>query len=103
MEAWGFRYLSCLTWCKPNFGMGNYFRGQTEQILFGVKGSLPLLRKDVGTWFQWPRGPKGHSSKPKDFFDLIETCSPGPRLELFARGPRDGWTVWGAEAVDAAD
>ena len=97
LEAWGFRYITALTWCKPHFGMGNYFRGQTEHVLFGVRGSLPLRRKDVGTWFAAAR-PAGHSSKPSELAALVESCSPGPYLEMFARAPRDGWTVWGAEA-----
>ncbi|MDA2925931.1 MT-A70 family methyltransferase [Acidobacteria bacterium AH-259-G07] len=97
LEEWGFRYITCLTWCKPSFGMGNYFRSQTEHILFGVKGSQPLKRKDVGTWFQAPRGPDGHSSKPVEFYKLVESCSPGPYLEMFARSPRASWTSWGAE------
>lgn len=97
LERWGFRYITTLTWCKPSIGMGNYFRGSTEQILFGVKGSQPLKRNDVGTWFQAPRGPNGHSSKPSEIYSLIESCSPGPYLEMFARSERDGWTPWGAE------
>ncbi len=96
LQAWGFRYITALTWCKPHFGMGNYFRGQTEQVLFGVRGSLPLLRNNVGTWFEAPRGAR-HSSKPDDFYELVETCSPGPWLEMFAREPRMGWVSWGAE------
>ena len=98
LEKWGFRYITTLTWCKPSFGMGNYFRGQTEQILFGVKGSQPLKRKDVGTCFQAPRGLNGHSSKPTEIYDLVESCSPGPYLEMFARSCRPDWTAWGAEA-----
>jgi len=98
LEAWGFRYITCLTWVKPTYGLGNYFRGQTEHVLFGVKGSQALLRKDAGTAFQAPRGPNGHSSKPGAFYDLVESCSPGPFLEVFARGGRDKWTSWGAEA-----
>ncbi len=98
LDAWGFRYITCLTWCKPSIGMGNYFRGSTEQVLFGVKGSQPLTRKDAGTWFSAKRGPDGHSSKPAEFYQLVESCSPGPYLEMFARGPRKGWSVWGAEA-----
>jgi len=98
LERWGFRYITAITWCKPSIGMGNYFRGSTEQILFGVKGSQPLRRKDVGTWFQAPRGPNGHSSKPVSFYDLVESCSPGPYLEIFARSGRSDWTSWGAEA-----
>lgn len=101
MEKWGFRYITALTWCKPSFGMGNYFRGSTEHVLFGVRGSQQLKRKDVGTWFSAPRGPKGHSSKPVEFYSLVESCSPGPYLEMFARSDREGWVSWGAE-VDAA-
>lgn len=96
LEAWGFRYITALTWCKPSFGMGNYFRGQTEHVLFGVRGSLPLLRKDAGTWFAAPRG-KEHSSKPEQFYGLVERCSPGPWMEIFQREPRPGWIGWGAE------
>ncbi|MBN2296638.1 MAG: hypothetical protein JXM70_29690 [Pirellulales bacterium] len=95
LERWGFRYVTALTWCKPSFGMGNYFRGSTEHILFGVKGSQPLKRKDVGTWFQAPRGPLGHISKPVEFYDLVESCSPGPYLEMFSRSKRAGWSAWG--------
>lgn len=98
LERWGFRYVTCVTWAKPSFGMGNYFRGQTEHVLFGVRGSLSLKRRDVGTAFFAPRGPRGHSSKPVEFYDLVESCSPGPYLEMFARGGRDDWTSWGAEA-----
>lgn len=101
IEAWGFRYITCLTWCKPSFGMGNYFRGQTEQVLFAVRGSQPLKRKDVGTWFAAPRGAGGHSSKPAWFYDLVQSCSPGPYLEMFARETRPGWSAWGAELADA--
>jgi N6-adenosine-specific RNA methylase IME4 len=95
LDAWGFRYVTCITWCKPSIGMGNYFRGSTEQILFAVKGSQQLKRKDVGTWFSAPRGPNGHSSKPTEFYSLVESCSPGPMLEMFSRSSRPGWSVWG--------
>lgn len=95
MERWGFRYVTTLTWVKPQPGLGNYYRGQTEHVLFGVLGSQPLLRKDVGTVFHAPRGPAGHSGKPVKFLELVESCSPGPYLELFARGERPGWVTWG--------
>jgi N6-adenosine-specific RNA methylase IME4 len=95
LQQWGFRYVTCLTWVKPSFGMGNYFRGQTEHVLFGVRGSQPLKRRDVGTVFSAPRGPNGHSSKPVAFYDLVESCSPGPYVELFSRQQREGWTMWG--------
>ena len=100
MEKWGFRYITCLTWVKPTFGMGNYFRGQTEHVLFGVKGSLPLKRKDVGTVFNGDRGPGGHSSKPVGFLPLVESCSPGPYLEMFSRSSRDGWVAFGEGNVE---
>ena len=96
LEAWGFRYVTCLTWCKPNIGMGNYFRGSTEHVLFGVRGSLGLLQKNIGTWFQAERGDQ-HSDKPGEFFELVEKCSPGPWLEMFSRRQRGGWAQWGAE------
>jgi len=96
LEAWGFRYITCLTWCKPSIGMGNYYRGSTEQVLFGVKGSQGLKRKDVGTWFAAPRGGQ-HSAKPNEFYQLLETCSPGPYLDVFARQELEGWTTWGGE------
>jgi N6-adenosine-specific RNA methylase IME4 len=97
LELWGFRYVTALAWVKPTYGMGNYFRGQHEQVLFGVRGSLPLLRNDVGTVLKADR-PGKHSSKPPEFYDLVESCSPGPWLELFARRQRLGWINWGAEA-----
>ncbi|MEW8193919.1 MAG: MT-A70 family methyltransferase [Candidatus Thiodiazotropha sp.] len=95
LSEWGFRYITAITWVKPHYGMGNYFRGQTEHILFGVKGSLPLLRKDQGTVFHADRGPNGHSSKPVELYDIIESCSPGPYLEMFSRTDRHDWTHWG--------
>jgi N6-adenosine-specific RNA methylase IME4 len=93
LETWGFRYVTCLTWCKPSIGMGNYFRGSTEHILFGVKGSQPLKVNDVGTWFAWPRGEE-HSDKPDAFYEAVESWSPGPFLDVFGRKARDGWRVW---------
>ena len=94
MEAWGFLYVTCLTWVKPSVGIGNYFRGSTEQILFGVKGSIPIKRHDVGTHFNAPRG-KGHSAKPDEFYTLVESCSYGPYIDIFGRKEREGWSVWG--------
>ena len=96
-EAWGFRPVTLLTWCKPSIGVGNYFRNSTEHIIFGVKGSLALKNKSTGTWFEWGDGKREHSEKPLESYSLIEACSPGPYLEMFARSKRDGWTSWGAE------
>ena len=99
LDRWGFRYVTALTWVKPHFGMGNYFRGQTEHVLFGVRGSQPLRRRDAGTVLHAPRGPNGHSSKPPEFYDLVESCSPGPYLEMFARSGRGGWVSWGEDGL----
>lgn len=96
LEAWGFRYITCITWVKPSFGMGNYYRGSTEHVLFGVRGSLPLERRDLGTHFDAKR-PGKHSAKPAEFYEMVESASPGPWLEMFARSERPGWKVWGAE------
>lgn len=94
IDAWGFRYITCLTWVKPYFGMGNYFRGSTEQVLFAIKGSQGLKRHDVGTHFEAPRGDR-HSAKPDEFYTLVESCSYGPFIDVFGRKDRPGWSVWG--------
>lgn len=94
LDAWGFRYITCLTWVKPSIGMGNYFRGDTEQVLFGVKGSQMLKRRDVGTHFEAPRGER-HSAKPDKFYELVESCSYAPYIDIFGRKGRPGWAVWG--------
>lgn len=96
IDAWGFTYKTVLTWCKPQIGMGNWFRNATEHVLFGVKGKLPTQRNDVSTWFVADR--TRHSAKPESFYDLVESCSPGPYLEMFARRRRLGWHTWGNEA-----
>lgn len=96
LGAWGFTYKTCLTWVKPQLGLGNYFRNATEHVLFAIKGSLPTLRKDVPTWFQAKR--RRHSAKPELFYDIVERSSPGPYLEMFARRRRFNWDVWGDEA-----
>jgi N6-adenosine-specific RNA methylase IME4 len=75
IEKWDFRYVTCLTWCKPSFGIGNYFRGSTEHMLFAVRGSRELKR--FGSWFAAKRGKNGHSSKPSEMYQLIESYSSG--------------------------
>ena len=94
IKNWGFRYITCLTWVKPSIGVGNYFRGSTEQVLFAVKGCQPLKRKDVGTHFSAKRG-EVHSAKPDEFYSLVESCSYAPYIDVFGRKERDGWSVWG--------
>jgi N6-adenosine-specific RNA methylase IME4 len=105
MSGWGFRYVSNLVWAKrrkdggpDGRGVGFYFRNVTELILFGVRGSMRTLdpaRRQVNMIETVKRE---HSRKPDEAYELIEACSPGPYLEMFARYPREGWTVWGAES-----
>lgn len=110
MTAWGFEYKSNLIWHKvrrdggsDGRGVGFYFRNVTEICLFGTKGrgarTLPPARRQVNLLGARKRE---HSRKPDEFYDLIEDCSPGQRLELFARGARAGWEAWGAEASNYA-
>jgi len=98
LAAWGFKYVTTLTWRKPHLGLGRYFRSVTEFVLFGVRGTLPLKAQDIPNLLEAPQG--RHSEKPEEFFALVERASPAPYLELFARRVRSGpdWTCWGAEA-----
>jgi len=95
VEAWGFKPITMLTWVKPGAsGTGWYFRGQTEHVLFGVRGRLGIpAEKRLPNVFTAPRS--RHSAKPREFFDLAEAVSPPPRVELFGRTMRPGWDVWG--------
>lgn len=105
LGAWGFVYKSNLVWHKvrkdggsDGRGVGFYFRNVTELVLFGVKGSLRTLppgRRQVNLLASRKRE---HSRKPDQLYEIIERCSPGPHLELFARYPRRGWSAWGLEA-----
>ncbi len=106
MKAWGFSYKSNIVWHKirkdggpDGRGVGFYFRNVTEILLFGVRGknarTLAPGRRQVNYLATRKRE---HSRKPDEQYGLIEACSPGPFLELFARGIRKGWECWGAEA-----
>lgn len=108
MSAWGFRYKSNIIWHKirkdggsDGRGVGFYFRNVTEVILFGVRGknarTLAAGRSQVNMIQTQKRE---HSRKPDEQYRLIESCSPGPYLEMFSRGTRNGWTVWGNQADD---
>lgn len=105
MEAWGFRYVSNLVWAKrrkdggpDGRGVGFYFRNVTELLLFGVRGSMRTLAPARSQVNMIETRKREHSRKPDEQFALIEACSPGPFLELFARYPQPGWTAWGDEA-----
>lgn len=100
MKAWGFTYKTIITWGKDKFGLGQYFRGQTEHCLFGVKGHLPYKiinnkRQQGTTLLLSPR--RKHSQKPDEMRSMIEKVSYEPRIELFAREHFEGWDCWGNE------
>ena len=97
MQAWGFRYITMLTWHKSGApGMGSYFRIDTEHCLFGVRGSASIPpSKRLRNVIVAPRG--RHSEKPARLYEIAEAVSPSPRLEMFARARRDGWDAWGRE------
>jgi N6-adenosine-specific RNA methylase IME4 len=106
MKAWGYTYKTNLIWHKirqdggsDGRGVGFYFRNVTELVLFGIRGkgarTLDPGRSQVNLLATRKRE---HSRKPDELYDIIEACSPGPRLELFARGSRPGWIGWGNQA-----
>lgn len=108
MKAWGFEYKTNIIWEKvrkdgmpDGRGVGFYFRNVTEILLFGIKGdknrTLDAGRSQVNLIRSMKRE---HSRKPDEFVSLIENCSSGPFLELFARGNRDGWDMWGNQATE---
>jgi N6-adenosine-specific RNA methylase IME4 len=104
MRAWGFEYKSNLVWYKTRKdggpdgrGVGFYFRNVTEILLFGIRGRMRTLKPGRTQVNLISSRKQEHSRKPDEFHDLIEACSPGPYLELFARIQRPGWTQWGDE------
>ena len=109
MAQWGFHYKSNIVWRKirkdggsDGRGVGFYFRNVTEIILFGVRGKNARTLQPGRTQVNYLETRKReHSRKPDEIYPIIEACSPGPRLELFARGTRPGWTVWGNEAEES--
>jgi len=106
MKTWGFEYKGNIIWEKvrkdgepDGRGVGFYFRNVTEILLFGIRGknnrTLAPARSQVNLIRSQKRE---HSRKPDEIIPIIESCSPGPYIELFARGERDGWTMWGNQA-----
>ncbi len=104
MKAWGFTYKTNIVWYKvrkdggpDGRGVGFYFRNVTELVLFGIKGkirTLPPGRRQVNVI---ATRKQEHSRKPEELYRIIEQCSPGPYIELFARDKVSGWTQWGDE------
>lgn len=108
MQAWGFEYKSNIVWHKirkdggsDGRGVGFYFRNVTELILFGVRGKNARTEAPGRSQVNYLSSRKReHSRKPDEQYQLIESCSPGPYLELFARGTRENWSYWGNQADD---
>jgi len=106
MQEWGFKYKSNIIWHKirkdggsDGRGVGFYFRNVTEILLFGVRGKNARTKDPGRTQVNYMGTRKReHSRKPDEQYDIIERCSSGPYLELFARGVRVGWTTWGNQA-----
>jgi N6-adenosine-specific RNA methylase IME4 len=105
MKAWGFEYKTNIVWHKvrkdggpDGRGVGFYFRNTTELLLFGIRGSMRTLDPGRTQVNIIKTRKQEHSRKPDEQYGLIQTCSPGPYLELIARGGRPGWTLWGDQA-----
>jgi len=104
LASWGFTPAMLLTWCKTPMGIGpgRQYASTTEFVLFGWRGPQEREPERIErNWWNWPRG--RHSEKPEAFQDIVERVSPGPRIELFARRLRLGWTVWGNEVEANAE
>jgi N6-adenosine-specific RNA methylase IME4 len=106
MDAWGFTYKTNLVWYKTRRdqgpdgrGCGFYFRNVTELLLFGVRGSLRTLKPGRTQVNLLPAQKREHSRKPDEIRRIIESCSPPPFLELFARERVGGWTCWGDQVA----
>jgi N6-adenosine-specific RNA methylase IME4 len=104
MKRWGFNYKTNLVWYKvrkdggpDGRGVGFYFRNVTELVLFGVRGHMRTLRPGRTQVNILSTRKREHSRKPDELYEIIERCSPGPYLELFARCQRPGWDQWGNE------
>ena len=97
MKHWGFVQKTMITWVKSKMGTGWHFRGQTEHMLFGVRGSQPIVPAARAPTVFYAKTGK-HSAKPRKAYEIIEHVSPGPRIELFARKRRRGWDSWGNDA-----
>jgi N6-adenosine-specific RNA methylase IME4 len=110
LRAWGFKYSTTCVWAKTPMGggLGGAYGISTEFFLYARRGSLAPLSRVRGTWFNWKRpyderGKPMHSAKPREFYDLVSTVTPGPNIELFARRARTGWDHWGDQAPASID
>jgi N6-adenosine-specific RNA methylase IME4 len=104
VREWGFEPITLLTWVKGEngAGMGFYWRGDTEHVIFAVRGDLPIpAAMRQSNVFRGKRG--RHSEKPDVFMDRVEQVSPAPRLEMFSRRARFSWDTWGHEALGTVE
>ncbi|MDO8689968.1 MAG: MT-A70 family methyltransferase [Dehalococcoidia bacterium] len=106
MRRWGYTYKTNIVWYKirkdggpDGRGVGFYFRNVTELVLFGIRGGVRTLAPGRTQVNIIPTRKREHSRKPDEIYDIIENCSPGPYLELFARQVRNGWSQWGNEVT----
>lgn len=98
-DAWGFEFRSTFIWCKPQIGIGNYWRNSHEILLTAIRGNAKRFNDhSLRSWIECDRGV--HSAKPEIVRHHLEKASPGPRLEMFARSGAEGWTVWGNQIGD---
>jgi len=93
LEAWGFQPKTILTWVKNRIGVGEWLRGQTEHCILAVKGQPTISLKSQSTVLHAPN--KGHSEKPTEFYDFVDSLCVGWKLDYFARKKREGWHVLG--------
>lgn len=106
LQAWGFTYSTTLVWAKTPMGggLGGCYGLATEYCLFAYRGRQGAETRIGRNWWNWRRpydnrGKPKHSAKPNEFYEMVEAMSPAPRLEMFARAPREGWHVWGNEVT----
>jgi N6-adenosine-specific RNA methylase IME4 len=107
MAAWGFKYKTNIIWHKirkdggpDGRGVGFYFRNTTEMLLFGIRGQMRTLKPGRSQVNILKTMKQEHSRKPEAIYTIIESCSPGPYLELFSRGKREGWDVFGNQTEE---
>lgn len=106
LKAWRFKYSTTLVWAKTPLGggLGGCYGLATEYCLFAYRGTQNAQGRIGRNWWNWrrpytDRGKGRHSAKPAEFYEMVEGMSSGPRLEMFARAPREGWHVWGNEVT----
>src|ERR1700681_783902 len=104
IKSWGFKYKTNIVWYKirkdggpDGRGVGFYFRNVTELVLFGTRGHMRTLAPGRSQVNVMATRKREHSRKPEELYGIMEACSPGPYLELFARFRREGWDQWGNE------